>query len=130
MAPDETSELVTQINKLRDSLDATRDSLNELVTQIDRRSRRRVNRVVAALLVVASFVGFNAWSRYVDNVETCKRSNETRALIRSITKEASLASGEALIDVAGADDETVGRYRTSLEERLTEVVNRLGDRNC
>lgn len=121
---------VNELAQVRGSIDATRESLNELLDQFDRRSRRRFYGVLAVVLMLGSFLGYEAWSRHDDSIETCRRGNETRALIRDITKDASMAAGEALIDVAGADDETVANYRQTLDRRLTDVVSRLGSRDC
>lgn len=127
MSEQEANELA----QVRGSMDATRVSLNELLRQTDKRSRRRSNGVLAVVLLLGSFVGYNAWSRHTESITTCRNANETRAVIRQITKEASMAAGEALIEVAaGADDETIALYRRSLDRRLTEVVSRLGSRDC
>lgn len=126
MTPD-----ANELTQLRASLDATRISLDTVVKGIDKRTRRRTNWLLVALVVLAGYVSANAWARHVNDVETCRRGNETRELIRGITKEASLAAGEALIDASGADDpRAIERYRLVLDERLTEVVSRLGSRDC
>jgi hypothetical protein len=121
---------IDEMARLRRSLDATRESVNELVDQIDRRNRRRVNRVVLALVFLAAAVGVDMWARRSSEAAACIRANETRALVRDMTKDASLAAGEALIDVAGDDPDAVERYRAALDARLTEVVSKLVDREC
>lgn len=122
---------VNELAQLRETIDATRRSLNELLHQTDMRSRRRANGVLAVVLLLASFVGYNAWSRHAESETACRNANETRAVIRDITKDASMAAGEALIEVAsGANAETIALYRQALDKRLTDVVSRLGDRDC
>lgn len=124
MNEDDRSELVSA----RGSVDAARQSVDELVRRIDRRSRRRTGGVVAfVLLVAATFGGYWHWQ----NVADCKRGNDTRAVLRDLTRDANTESGEALIDVfPGAPPERVAQYRERLADRLTVVVSQLKDRDC
>lgn len=124
MSDDYRSELASA----RGSVDAARLSVDELVHSMDRRSRRRTNLVAVLVVVVAlAFGGYREWQEQL----ACERSNDTRAVLRSLTKEASTESGEALIDVfPGAPAERVNKYRERLDRRLDVVVSRLKDRDC
>lgn len=112
----------------RGSVDAARQSVDELMRHIDRRSRRRTNSVVAFVVVLAaSFVGYRHWQ----DVDECHRANDTRAVLRDLARDSTLAGGEALIDVfPGASPERVAVYREALDARLMTVVNQLKDRDC
>lgn len=124
MSDDYRSELASA----RGSVDAARLSVDELVHSMDRRSRRRTNLVAVLVVVVAlAFGGYREWQERL----ACERGNDTRAVLRSLTKEANTESGEALIDVfPKAPAERVNKYRERLDRRLDVVVSRLKDRDC
>lgn len=124
MNEDDRTELVSA----RGSVDAARLSVEELLRTIERQAKRRSRRIVVFVLVIAlSFGGYWRWQEVAD----CHRANDTRAVLRALTKDANTESGEALVDVfPNAPAERVEQYRERLDRRLTVVVSRLKDRDC
>lgn len=59
----------------------------------------------------------------------CESADETRVLLRALSKDSALEVGEALIDVVpDADPETVAAFRGAMNRRLTAIVNQLPGR--
>ncbi len=106
----------------------------------NRRGRR------AAYLAVVAMGAFGLWQvrdLQVDQrtkierdaAESCASGNETRQVIRQMSKDAALEVGESIIEVAsqGDDtpsDETVTQFREIMARRLDAIVGQLEDRDC
>ena len=58
----------------------------------------------------------------------CNDANESRAVIRELSKGGDLEVGESIIEVASADPEVVAQFRDILGRRLTANVNQLPGR--
>lgn len=59
---------------------------------------------------------------------SCESGDETRVLIRQVSKDGDLEVGESIIEVASADPEIVAQFRDVLGRRLTANVNQLPGR--
>lgn len=70
-----------------------------------------------------------------DAVAACRTGNETRGVIRQMSKDAALEVGESIIEVASQGDdipseETVRQFREIMARRLDAIVGQLEDRDC
>lgn len=70
-----------------------------------------------------------------DAVASCRSGNETRQVIRQMSKDAALEVGESIIEVASQgentpSDETVRQFREVMARRLDAIVGQLEDRDC
>lgn len=122
---------LSELASARGSVDAARLSVNELVQRMDGDSKRRTRVVAGFVGLVAVVLGGSLYLRYEQDLTDCKRSNDARAAIRQMSRDATLEGGEALIDIfPNAPAERVEQYREALDRRLTIVVSRLEDRDC
>lgn len=59
----------------------------------------------------------------------CESADESRTVIRAMSKDSALEVGEALIEaVPDANPETVAAFRDAMNRRLTAIVNQLPGR--
>lgn len=60
----------------------------------------------------------------------CEDGDDSRAIIRQMSKDSALEVGEALIEVAGgdADPEVIAQFRQVINRRLDTIVNQLPSR--
>lgn len=59
---------------------------------------------------------------------SCEAGDETRQIIRQVTRDGDLEVGESIIEVADADAGIVAQFRDILGRRLTANVNQLPGR--
>lgn len=94
---------------------------------------------VSLLLSAGAAVGALVASRQVadenrDRREaSCAAGDETRTILRQLSKDSALEVGEAIIEVAGGGDEppdpeVVRQFRAVMDRRLTAIVNQLPGR--
>lgn len=136
-----------------EALGAVKVSLDNMVSRLDSLDQssmwhRRIIAGMVALVVAVGGLGFAGWwdDRNDDRAErrqvaeearaTCERGNESRAIIRTIAKDAALEVGESIIQVATAsaerqpDPAIIEQFRQVMNQRLTAIVNKLEDRQC
>lgn len=89
-------------------------------------------------ITAASGWGYLRQERITDDIEAenlarreaaCVDADDSRAIIRQLSKDSPLEVGEALIEVLPeADPEVVEAFRSAMDRRLTTIVNQLPQR--